>query len=253
MDGRPDGIAFLDHVLKDREIERAFRDNAQFKVLTPQMRAALRTGLQEAMNAYELQSAYEVTPVPTAAQRELARVLKSLERVGSFGRSLSVDDKTSSARILAVAAMETAANRWADKQPLARLPSEFHVSRFESEGVSGIDYGSRGAIESFFAFAPVVYAFASDALKVLAERQAFGFKLSAIEWLVGSGLPLLYEQVTDDTFTVTIGADETTCSPGIRFVIDALDALGISAKFGGRFAPRTVRTHRRKAMKARQN
>lgn len=253
MNDGPDGIAFLDRVLTDSAIESAFRDNEEFKALTPRSRAALRVGLQEALNAYELHSAYESTPVPTAAQRELKRVIKSLERVGLFGRSLSVDDKKSPARILAVAAMETAGNRWAEQQDAARLPSEFHVSRFESDGVSGVDYGSRGAIESFFAFAPIVYAFAADAFEVLAERKSFGFELSAIEWLVGSGLPILYEDVTDKRFKVWIGADETTCSPGIRFVIDALDAIGISAKFGGRFAPRTVRTHRRKAMKARKD
>ena len=246
-----DDIAVVPRGVTVSDMDTAFAANEDYQSLSDEQRAALCRELQEAADVYQYHSAYEGAPAPSVVQRELGRLIKSLERVGMFGRALNEDP--SPARRFAVVAMEDVATRWAKEQPQGALPDQFHISKFESDGYSETDYGARGAIESFFAFAPVIYAFASEALSDLNESEREGFQLSAIEWLVGSGLPLIYEHVTKKKFTSTMSADETEHSPGIRFVVDALAAIGVAPKSGGRFSPHTVRTHRHKALKARRD
>jgi hypothetical protein len=72
-------------------------------------------------------------------------------------------------------------------------------------------------------------------------------ELPAAVWLIGYELPRLYEAFFNSPFGVSLSAKGY--GPGVHFIIEVLDAVGILAASGKRFSPHTIRAYRRRALK----
>lgn len=237
----------LSGALNLASLNNGFAGNRTYECLSENVRQTLLFQLRGALEAYEVRAILKRVAEPSAAAREIKRLLKSLERVAEWGRSLHEDKRGAGARTLAAREMADAAGRWLDTLPADRLPPQFKRTKWQAGERSVTDYEADIALDQFFKFSMLVFGFAADAADKLSERQKGRFPLSPIEWLAGEELPALYEKITGEKFTVWINDDQSSGSPGIEFVISALLAAGLPPKFGFRHSPETIKDYRYKA------
>lgn len=225
-----------------------FENLVGFQALSLRSKARLYSRICNARTNFDFWEVIDAEPAPTAVAREIAEIMKSIERIAAFGRLAFKDEIKRETNVAAIESMTSALERWAAQQKRDELPSYFHPSRFENDGTTGMYYDSYMVLRSFFHIAEIIRPNVVVAKKELSQKNPRPRGMTAIQWLAGKQLPMIY-QMTFPKKKFSFTVSEAGHSDGIEFVITSLAAIGVTPKGGTRFQANTIKSHFRAANK----